>query len=239
MSGRQRVNSPAQGLAVAAVFGLALILNGPAAAQTVAAAPPDDPVAKAAFDVLDKHCARCHQEGALSARERPAKNFGNVLKLDEIAANPHYVLPGNPFGSKLFKQIVDKEMPYDVEYEGETKYPSVTPDELKALETWIAQLGTKSAAACDARQFVSNEDVLNLVVGDLSKLPNAHKKGTRYLTLTHLKNACMDDNAMKVFRQGAVKLINSLSRSSDVVRLETIDPEETILRINIDDRARR
>ncbi len=86
---------------------------------------------RAAFEVLDKHCARCHQEGALSARERPAKNFGNVLKLDEIAANPHYVLPGNPFGSKLFKQIVDKEMPYDVEYEGETKYPSVTPDELE------------------------------------------------------------------------------------------------------------
>ena len=40
---------------------------------------------------------------------------------------------------------------------------------------------------------------------------------------------------MKVFRQGAIKLINSLSRSSDVVRLETIDPDETILRINLDD----
>ena len=40
---------------------------------------------------------------------------------------------------------------------------------------------------------------------------------------------------MKVFRQGAVKLVNSLSRSSDVVRLETIDPEETIIRINLDD----
>lgn len=269
MSGRQRVIGPVQGLAAAAVFGLALTLTGTAFAQTneapppdepaataapvnqppvappaipqrvsapaVAVAVPDDPVARAAFEVLDKHCARCHQEGALSARERPAKNFGNVLKLDEIAADPHYVLPGNPFGSKVFKQIVDKEMPYDVEYEGETKYPSVTPDELKALEIWITQLGTRSAAACDARKFVSNEDMLNLVVGDLSRLPNARKKGTRYLTLTHLKNACMDDNAMKVYRQGAVKLINSLSRSSDVVRLETVDPDETIIRINLDD----
>ena len=192
-------------------------------------------MARAAFEMLDKHCARCHQEGALSARERPAKNFGNVLKLDEMAANPHYVLPGNPFGSKLFKQIVDKEMPYDVEYEGETKYPSVTPDELKALETWITQLGTKSASACDARKFVSNEDMLNGVVNDLSRLPNARKKGTRYLTLTHLKNACMDEQAMKVFRQGAVKLLNSLSRSSDVVRLETVDPDESIIRFNLDD----
>jgi mono/diheme cytochrome c family protein len=235
MSRRQRVNGPVQGLAAAAIFGLALTLAGPASAQNVAAAPPEDPVAKAAFEVLEKHCARCHQEGALTARERPSKNFGNVLKLEEIASNPHYILPGNPFGSKLFKQIVDKEMPYDVEYEGETKYPSVTPDELKALEAWITQLGTKSAAACDTRKFVSNEDMLNLVVGDLSKLPNARKKGTRYLTLTHLKNACMDEQAMKVYRQGAVKLINSLSRSSDVVRLETIDPDESIIRINLDD----
>src|SRR5687768_8903893 len=80
--------------------------------------PPTDPVAKAAYDVLDKHCARCHQDGKLTNRIKPAKNFGNVLKLDEMAANPHYVTPGNPFGSRVLKQIVDKEMPYDVIYEG-------------------------------------------------------------------------------------------------------------------------
>lgn len=200
-----------------------------------AIAAPADPVAKAAFDVLEKHCSRCHQDGKLSSRERPAKNFGNVLKLDELAANPHYILPGNPFGSKLFKQIIDKEMPYDVEYEGETKYPKVAEGDLKALEAWIQSLGTKTAAACGTRKFVNQEDMIGMIVSDLDKQQRARKKGTRYLTLTHLKNACMDDNAMKVFRQGTIKLVNSLSRSSDVVRLETIDPEETIIRINIDD----
>ena len=230
MSGRERVKTPVQGLAAAAIFGLALAIAGPASAQPLAG-PPEDPVARAAYDVLEKHCARCHQDGKLTARERPSKNFGNVLNLQEIADNPNYILPGNPFGSKLFKQIVDKEMPYDVEYEGETKYPGVTEPELKALETWIAQVGS----ACEPAKFVSNEDVLNVIVGDLSRLPNSRKKGTRYLTLTHLKNACAKDTAMKVYRQGAIKLVNSLSRSSDVVRLETIDPEETILRINLDD----
>ena len=234
MSGRQRLNSKVQALAAVAAIGVALTLAPPAFAQADLKAPAD-PVARAAFDMLDKHCARCHQDGKLTARERPSKNFGNVLKLEELAANPHYVLPGNPFGSKLFKQIVDKEMPYDVEYEGETKYPGVGEGELKALEAWIVELGTKSAAACDSRKFVSNEDMIGLVVDDLARLSNVRKKGTRYLTLTHLKNACIDDNAMKVFRQGAIKLVNSLSRTSDVVRLETIDPSETILRININD----
>ncbi len=235
MSGRQRVNGPVRALAVAAAFGFALTLTGAASAQPVQIALPADPVSRAAFDVLDKHCARCHQDGKLTARERPSKNFGNVLKLDEIASNPHFIVPGNPFGSKLFKQIVDKEMPYDTEYEGETKYPKVAPDELKALETWIQSLAAIRNAACESHKFVSNEDVLNIIAGDLARLPTRRKKGTRYLTLTHLKNACADDLSMKVFRQGAIKLVNSLSRSSDVVRLETIDPDEAILRINLDD----
>ena len=38
--------------------------------------------------------------------------------------------------------------------------------------------------------------------------------------------------AINVYRQAAIKLINSLSRSSDVVRLEAIDPDQSILRIN-------
>ncbi|MET0276884.1 MAG: DUF4384 domain-containing protein [Pseudorhodoplanes sp.] len=261
MSGRQRVNGPVRALAVAAAFGFALTLTGAASAQPVdnaappqqdnaappppaiIAAPPQqvliavpaDPVSRAAFEVLDRHCARCHQDGKLTARERPSKNFGNVLKLDEIAANPHFIVPGNPFGSKLFKQIVDKEMPYDVEYEGETKYPKISPDELKALEAWIVSLAAAKSAACESHKFVSNDDVVNVIAADLARLPNSRKKGTRYLTLTHLKNACADDQSMKVFRQGAIKLINSLSRSSDVVRLETVDPDEAILRINLDD----
>jgi hypothetical protein len=231
MSGRKQVR--VHGLAVAAAIGFALTALPASAATEVVA--PSDPVEKAAFEVLDKHCARCHQDGKLTSRERPAKNFGNILKLNEIAANPNYVLPGNPFGSKLFKQITDKEMPYDVAYEGDTRYENVSEPELKALETWITQLGTKSAASCGDRKFVNHEDMIGLIASDLDKQPRARKKGTRYLTLTHLKNACADDVALKIYRQGAIKLVNSLSRSSDVVRLETIDPEETVIRINIDD----
>src|SRR5262245_11277220 len=38
-----------------------------APAPQAAIATPADPVAKAAFEVLDKHCARCHQDGKLSS----------------------------------------------------------------------------------------------------------------------------------------------------------------------------
>lgn len=231
MRTRERLSAGFATAGFAAALGLAAILATPAAAEIKA---PEDPIAKAAFGVLEKHCARCHQEGKLSAREKPAKNFGFILKLDELAANPNYILPGNPHGSKLFKQIVDKEMPYDVIYEGSSN-PDVSESDLKALESWITSLGTKTAAACDARTFVGNKSLVTLIAADLEKQTPARAKGTRYLTLTHLKNACIDDEAMKIYRQGIIKLVNSLSRSSTIVRLETADEEQTIVRINIDD----
>jgi hypothetical protein len=232
MSARINHRIRTRAIEVASAIAIAVAAGTAVGAQELQ--QPTDPVAKAAFEVLDKHCARCHQEGKLTARERPSKNFGNVLKLEELAANPQYIIPGNPLGSKLFKQIADKEMPYDVQYEG-ASFPLPTEGELKALVTWIEGLGAKTAAACEGRKFLSHADMIGMMAADLEKQQRTRRKGTRYLTLTHLKNACADDTAMKVYRQGAIKLVNSMSRSSDVVRLETIDPEETIIRINLDD----
>lgn len=239
MSGLSAATLRAFGVAVAA--GLALAIAGPSVAQDakaknsaadVAIVPPSDPVARAAFDVLDAHCARCHQSGKLVDRERPAKNFGNILKLDEMATNPHYVLPGNPLGSKLFRQIVDKEMPYDIYYEGSSHKPPSEAD-LKALETWVSALGNKAVASCETHKFILPDDMVTFMAADIEKQRPQRRATTRYLTLTHLANVCADPAAMKVYQQGAVKFLNSLSRSSDVVKLETVDPEGSILRFNL------
>ncbi|MET0430225.1 MAG: hypothetical protein ABW026_17230, partial [Microvirga sp.] len=85
---------------------------------------PTDPVSKLAFDVLEKHCSRCHQDGRLTKRQKPAKNFGNILMLDELAKSSHLILPGNPDGSKLFNQLANKEMPYDLYYDADLEVPT-------------------------------------------------------------------------------------------------------------------
>jgi hypothetical protein len=235
MSGRQRVSSPVQGLAVAAAFGLSLTFSG-----AVHAAPPGDPVAKAAYDVLEKHCARCHQSGQLSQkdldgvehkRENAASNFGNVMNLEEIASNPHYVLPGNAKGSRLFTEIINEKMPYDWA-NGQGKFDPVSPEELAALEAWIDGL----RKSCDPKQYVSHSDMIGMIAADIERERiQPRRKGLRYLTLTHLANACVDEKAMKVYRQATIKLLNSLSRSPDVVRFTPIDPGETIIRVNLDE----
>jgi Domain of unknown function (DUF4384) len=280
-------------LGMTTAIGLAFTFMSPAGAQEIAA--PADPVAKAAFEALDKHCARCHQDGKLAGgRERPAKNFGFVLDFEKLQHNPKFVLPGNSSGSLLFRQIVDKEMPYDVIYEGAG--PDMTAEEITAVAKWIDSLGTPrlaeapsappaaaapppaaaappadppAAAAPPAAgappappaavpppaavappaatgapapvavagcKLITQEDVISLIAADLNTItPRNRRIGTRYLILTNLKNACIDEKSLNVFRQGAIKLVNSLSRATDVVRLEPIDPDGTILRINLDD----
>jgi hypothetical protein len=198
-------------------------------------AVPTDPTAKAAFDVLQKHCSRCHQAGMLTSREKPAKNFGNILKLDEISADPHLVQAGNPEGSKLFQQIINKEMPYDLYYEFDTAHPAVSEADIEALRGWIKSTGDTEAKACEGRRFITNADLVGAIADDLEAQPEHRVKGMRYLTLTNLYNACASEEAMEVYRQGAVKLLNGLARRSDVVRLKTVDEAKTILAFNLQD----
>lgn len=91
------------------------------------------------------------------------------------------------------------------------------------------------ATACDAHKFISPDDMVGFMVADLNKVIKTRQSTQRYLTLTHLANVCVGEDAMKVYRQAAIKLLNSLSRAPDTVRLETIDPEGTILKFNLVD----
>jgi hypothetical protein len=196
---------------------------------------PADPVEIGAFAALDKHCARCHQFGKLEGRQKPAKGFGNVLHLGEIGKDPNLVLPGNPDGSKLFQQILNKDMPYDYYKDGATWLDAPTEIEVAAIRSWIESLGTAQAAACEGRQFITSAQMLDAISADINQQQEHRIAGTRYITLTNLYNACATDEEMNVYRQGTIKLLNSLSQNSDVVTLQTIDEAGTILRFNLED----
>lgn len=222
--------------------------TAPAAETEVAAAPeeeikpPSDPVAKAAFDVLDKHCARCHQAGKLGDREKVASNFGNVLKLDELATDSRFIFPGNPDASELVKRTADPvraDMPYDVrnaELTGEDSgFPAVSSDDIAALRNWITSLSQQAAASCDPNKFMDDEQIVQTIANDLNSLPDHRVKDARYITLTHLTNICTPEKNMNVYRQAVVKLLNSLSQNSDVLKMQTIDPARSIIRFNLSD----
>jgi hypothetical protein len=195
---------------------------------------PTDPVALAAFQALEANCARCHQAGATLKRKKPAKDFGNVLRLEEIAQVPGLILPGNPDGSKLFIQIAKQEMPYDCFQEFNCEREP-TEKEVQAIYDWIKSLGDVVVAACIDLNPIDEEAIVTAIAADLDAQQEHRRKGMRYITLTNFYNACAPDTDMVRYRQGVVKLLNSLSREADVVKLRTIDPDKTIIAFNLDD----
>ncbi len=109
--------------------------GGSAIAQQREPAPPADPTAAKAFGVLEKHCARCHQQGRLE-RPQPAGKFGNVLHLGELAQAGRLVMPGNADASRLWTHMMRKLMPYDV-YQEHNGGTGPDAEEILAVRDWI------------------------------------------------------------------------------------------------------
>jgi hypothetical protein len=208
-----------------------------AAAEKVKAgdiAVPTDPVALAAFEALDLNCARCHQAGRIPKGGKPKKNFGNVLHLEEIVQVPGLILPGNPDGSKLFTQIAKQEMPYDC-YQEFACEREPTEKEVQAIYDWIKSLGDVVTAACSGVKPIDEEAIVTAIANDLDAQQEHRRKGMRYITLTNFFNACAPETDMVRYRQGVVKLLNSLSSEADVLKLRTVDPGKTVIAFNLED----
>ncbi len=115
---------------------------------------PLDPAAATAFDVLESHCARCHQADLLPSGDKPAGDFGNVLHLQDLADDPHFVQPGNPDGSPLYTSMLKRDMPYDVLHEFKPgARPSVA--EIAAIRDWIEGLPRRQSQAAGATRTAS------------------------------------------------------------------------------------
>jgi Domain of unknown function (DUF4384) len=186
--------------------------------------------------VLEKHCSRCHQDGKLVKREKPAKGFGDVMQLQELSANPKRILPGNPDGSPMFQVLANKQMPYDVYQEGDYEKPTPTAEEINVLREWIMEEGKQGDSQCKPYEM-PYKDLVNVMYQDLGSLPEHRRANTRYLSLANLKASCASDEEMEIYRQGAIKLLNSLSTNSDVITLEDsiIGEEGVVVRFNLDD----
>jgi hypothetical protein len=184
--------------------------------------------------ILDASCARCHQVDKLEKRKDPAKNFGNILDLEALVRDKKVVIAGNPDNSKLWKSMMDGTMPYDV-FNGDYEAHSPSADDKEKVAEWIRAEGEAKEELIASRDFISDEEFLSAISDDLSALPKHRVSRTRYLSLANLHNGGASEEAMEVYRQGAVKLLNSLTYQPDPIMYEKLGPSDTILRFNLDD----
>lgn len=117
-----------------ALWLLLMTAAGPVLAQRVPAVPAA-PIAAKAYGVLEKHCARCHQQGRLQ-RPAPAGKFGNVLQLEQLVRDGRLVTAGNADASRLWTHMMRKLMPYDV-YQEMSGGAEPDAEEILAVRDWI------------------------------------------------------------------------------------------------------
>jgi hypothetical protein len=222
-------------VSVAALFCVAVPASAEDAPVAAMYKPANDVESKAQA-VLDKHCSRCHATGKLVKREKAAKGFGDVLQLDALLSNTKRILPGNPDGSPMFQVIANRQMPYDVYQEGDIEKPAVTPEDLTALRDWIVAAGAAGDSNCKPREM-SYKDIVNVMYQDLGNLPEHRRVNTRYLSLVNLQASCASEAEMDIYRQGAIRLLNSLSTNSDVLTLDDslVGEDKLVVRFNLDD----
>jgi mono/diheme cytochrome c family protein/uncharacterized membrane protein len=87
-----------------------------------------DDLAAGARAAFAAKCVQCHGPRL----PRPKSGFGFVTDLARLAASPKYIVPGDPDGSFLWRQIAEGEMPPD-----NAKAGPLTDAERDAVQGWI------------------------------------------------------------------------------------------------------
>ena len=189
-----------------------------------------DPRAAKARLVLETHCARCHQRDLLQ-RPSPAREIGDILDLDRIAADPSLVVPGNADASLLYSLMVRREMPPGAPIEASPADPPSSAD-VDALRDWIEALPPTKPASCPDRARLTRADVL-AAVGDAIEKAGAAAADLRFLSLAHLSNLCASDRLLDGYRQAAAKLLNSASKAAAPLRPTPVDAAGLVLSVRL------
>ncbi|MDA1017713.1 MAG: DUF4384 domain-containing protein [Planctomycetota bacterium] len=194
-------------------------------------------------------CAVCHDG-------KPGDAAGDVdflLDFVRLATPDHgYFDADNAKDSYLREVISSGSMPKkrwkDIAWNGQ-----LTNAEKQDILKWIDRGGPspiyRQQAAADAkanvRADIPERVIVEHIARDLGQLKGAELQNARYLTLTNLHNmVAVSADELELYRQAVVKLLNSLSRSSDVLgtdvseavkRMVAVDRERTILRFDLRD----
>ena len=206
--------------------------SSPAAPATATDVParPDEPEAARTYDVFETYCARCHQSGRL---EQPLASGGlaDILAIDELARDPLLVRPGIPDASRLYDVLETRHAPLEVFTGAGTAEPQ--PDDIESVRRWIKNL-PPDVRSCPSRQPVRRGDI-DKMMRDAQRLERDQGKDVRFISLVHLYNSCVTPGDMAAYAQALNKLMNSLSRAGEPVKLTPLDAAGTVFSFRLTD----
>ncbi len=199
-----------------ALIGLLMFIVG---SQNVSA---QQQIAQDAYAIFERSCLICHG---------PDGAYRETLLIEHNALiEEGTVVPGNPDASELYNRLLTtdlaKRMPL--------AQPQLSTQAIDTIRNWIlAGAPDWAATSVSDSQFISPGEVLNTIENHLMSLTPFDRAFARYFTMTHLYNAGETPRRLQEYRNGLSKLVNSLSWGSTVTNPQPIDPQGTILYIDL------
>ena len=179
-------------------------------------------IAQDAHAIFQRSCLICHG---------PDGAYKETLLIEHNALIQNgTVVPGNPDASELYNRLLTtdaaKRMPLG--------QPQLSAQAIDTIRNWILAGAPDWAAAPTAdADFISPAEILNTIETHLMSLSSFDRAFARYFTMTHLYNAGESAQILQEYRKGLYKLVNSLSWGSTVTNPQPIDPQGTILYIDL------
>ncbi len=210
-------------------------------------ARPEDPRALKVYNLLEAHCARCHQAGK-TEKFLPSGLISNILDVEALGRNSSLVKPSLPDASHFYDIFVSRHAPLDIYASTAAPAPAVIPpapastvpqiaepepEDIEAVRTWIKDLPPKSAT-CAGRKLVSAAEVTRLI-SEAVKAAKDDARDLRFLSLVNLYNTCTSSEDMANYRLAIVKLLNSLSWASEPVQVASLDDNGTVVSFKLSD----
>ena len=187
--------------------------------QTVSA---QQQIALDTYAIFQQSCLICHGvDGAYKE---------TLLMEHDTLIEKGTVVPGNPDASELYKRLITtetaKRMPLG--------QPQLPAQSINTIRNWIlAGAPDWAVTSTTDGDFISPSEVLNTIETHVMSLAPFDRAFARYFTMTHLYNAGESVGILQEYRNGLSKLINSLSWGSTVINPQPINPQETILYIDL------
>lgn len=181
--------------------------------------------------ILTKNCLQCHGMNGVAVK--------NIFVLDHerLLANKTVIVGDT--NSLLLKMVESNAMPLGQPPLSDKDKATLRSWILAGAPNWDQKLENKDVGivktTIDSAKFTPESALLATIEQDLEKSSERSRPFLRYFSIAHLKNANVPENELEEYRIGLAKLLNSLSWHREIALPKTINPEKTLLRIDLRD----
>lgn len=185
-----------------------------AAAPTEATALP--PLPDRARGIIESRCQEC--------RETYGDN--GVLDLDQLAADPLWIVPGRPDASRVYQRLIAAQ---SSAAPADTAPPSA---DVEAVRDWIESLPLHEVD-CQGRTLVTPNEAARRIELWMESVGPVEASDTHVLSLLHLWNACATPQALKHARDAVATLLAGIARRTEPAEIQTIGEENALIAVRL------